>query len=76
MESKALKLNRKDNVATALDHLAKGAKTIINCDDGQAQTVELMEDIAFGFKFATEDIEIRKADCEVRGTHRVRFFGD
>lgn len=56
MENKALKLNSKDNVATALDHLAKGTKTIINCDDGRAQTVELLEDIPFGFKFATEDI--------------------
>ena len=56
METKALKLNSKDNVATALDKLPKGTKATINCDDGPVQTIELAEDVPFGFKFATENI--------------------
>ncbi len=56
METKALKLNGKDNVATALDKLLKGTKAVVNCDDGPVQTIELAEDVPFGFKFATEPI--------------------
>jgi altronate dehydratase small subunit len=56
MEKKALRLNSKDNVATALEAMEKGSKAVIPSDDGRVETVELLEDVPFGFKFATQNI--------------------
>jgi altronate dehydratase small subunit len=56
MEKKALRLDSKDNVATALEAMEKGSKAAIRGDDGRVETIELLEDIPFGFKFATQSI--------------------
>jgi altronate dehydratase small subunit len=56
METNGLKLHSKDNVATALDAMGKGSKAVVSGDDGRTETIELLEDIPFAFKFATQDI--------------------
>jgi len=60
VEKKALKLSGKDNVATALEAMDKGGKAIVSSDDGGLETIELLEDIPFGFKFATKEISSGK----------------
>jgi len=57
MTQNAMKLNGRDNVAMALDQLAKGTEAQVTCDDGSKTGVALVEDIPFGFKLATRDIQ-------------------
>lgn len=56
MDANGLKLHSQDNVATALDALAKGSMALVSVGDGPTETIELLEDIPFGFKFATQNI--------------------
>jgi len=53
---RAVVLNAKDNVATALDTLAKG-ENIELVFSGNKRTVELKADIPFGHKFSLADME-------------------
>ena len=53
---KAILLNKKDNVATALKDLKKGTKILVNMDKTKLVEVTLKEDIPMGHKFAICDI--------------------
>ena len=55
MPSHALKLNEKDNVATALVAINKGDSVCISCHDGR-EMIQAQEDIPFGFKVSVGQI--------------------
>jgi altronate dehydratase len=55
MGYKAIVINGKDNVATALTSLAKGARISVEIQD-RLQTITLISDIPAGHKFALKDI--------------------
>lgn len=56
MGYKAIVINGKDNVATALTSLAKGARISVEIQD-RFQTITLISDIPAGHKFALKDME-------------------
>ncbi len=56
MAKNAMKLNERDNVAMAMEDLAKGTIAEVVSHDGGIARVALLEDIPFGFKLATRDI--------------------
>ena len=55
-KAKAIVINEKDNVATALELLNAGAKVSIEIHD-RLEEIKLLSDIPMGHKFALEDIE-------------------
>ena len=57
MRSKAVVINPKDNVATALDSLRVGDTLELEVG-GNPQTIKLASDIPFGHKFCLSSIEI------------------
>ncbi|MDR3671239.1 MAG: UxaA family hydrolase [Holophaga sp.] len=56
MTQEAKKLDSRDNVATALEQLARGSVAQVLCDDGTHASIPLSEDVPFGFKLATRNI--------------------
>lgn len=54
--SKAIVLSEKDNVATALDELKEGEEVTVR--NGEEKVVRILQDIPFGHKFATRNIEL------------------
>jgi len=56
MKSKAIILNAKDNVATAMASLAAGSEVQLNMS-GRSLSVKLRSDIPFGHKFSVVTIE-------------------
>jgi len=56
VQEKAIMIDRKDNVATALSPLGKGDAIPVGLE-GRNVTVVLLQDIAFGHKFALTDIQ-------------------
>ena len=56
MARKALILNAKDNVATALVDLSGGASLVVSSPDGSELNVLLRQDIPLGHKFALAPI--------------------
>jgi altronate dehydratase small subunit len=57
MPPSALVVDKKDNVATALRHLEKGASIDVDLEEGMFNIV-LLQSIPFGHKFAFKDIEL------------------
>jgi altronate dehydratase small subunit len=55
MQKKAILIDKKDNVATALGELAKGDSVEVGIEDYTMNT-KLLQDIPFGHKFALKDI--------------------
>jgi len=55
MQEKAILIDKKDNVATALRQLEKGDSIPVAVEDRSASVV-LSQDISFGHKFALTDI--------------------
>ncbi|WP_448521481.1 UxaA family hydrolase [Pseudothermotoga sp.] len=51
----AIAFSKKDNVATAIKDLFKGQRVIVALGE-EKLTVELLEDVPFGHKFALVDI--------------------
>jgi len=56
MQEKAILLDKKDNVATALRQLEKGDSIPVVVED-RSVSVILLQDISFGHKFALTDIQ-------------------
>lgn len=56
MQEKAILIDRKDNVATALCQLKKGDSISVGVED-RTVSVVLLQDIPFGHKFALTDIQ-------------------
>ena len=56
MQEKAILIDKKDNVATALRQLGKGDSIPIAVED-RSVSVVLLQDISFGHKFALTDIQ-------------------
>jgi altronate dehydratase small subunit len=54
--SKAIVLSEKDNVATALDELKESEEVTIR--NGEDKVIRILQDIPFGHKFATRNIEL------------------
>ena len=54
-KAKAIVINKKDNVATALELLTAGAKVSMEIH-GSIEEITLLSDIPMGHKFALEDI--------------------
>lgn len=54
--SKAIVLSEKDNVATALDELKESEEVTIR--NGEDRVIKILQDIPFGHKFATRNIEL------------------
>lgn len=55
MQKKAILIDKKDNVATALCQLEKGDSVEVGIDDYTLDTT-LLQDIPFGHKYAVKDI--------------------
>jgi altronate dehydratase small subunit len=55
MQKKAILIDRKDNVATALSQLQKGDSVEVGIDEYTLDT-KLLQDIPFGHKYALKDI--------------------
>ena len=60
MERKAVVLNSKDNVATALTELEAGEVVVVEVDKNGI-TVTLVDSIPFGHKFSLTDIKLDSA---------------
>ena len=56
MQEKAILIDKKDNVATALRQLEKGDSIPVVVED-RSVSVILLQDISFGHKFALTDIQ-------------------
>lgn len=56
MTAKMLVLSAEDNVATCLDDMAAGTRVDVTAG-GEPRTVVLVDDIAFGHKFAVSRID-------------------
>ena len=56
MPEKAILIDKKDNVATALRQLEKGDSIPVAVEDRSVRVV-LLQDISFGHKFALTDIQ-------------------
>lgn len=56
MQEKAILIDKKDNVATALCQLEKGDSVVVGVE-GRSVNVVLSQDIPFGHKFALADIQ-------------------
>ena len=56
MQEKAILIDKKDNVATALRQMGKGDSISVAIDD-RSVSVVLLQDIPFGHKFALIDIQ-------------------
>jgi len=56
MQKKAILIDGKDNVATALCQLEKGESVQVGIEDYTADTV-LLQNIPFGHKYALKDIQ-------------------
>ena len=54
--TKALVIDQKDNVATALIRLSAGAEVSVELQ-GRVQKITLLSDIPMGHKFAVKDME-------------------
>ena len=54
---KAFVLDQKDNVGIALTDLVAGDSCVVTEDGGKKYEVSVIEDIAFGHKFALADLE-------------------
>lgn len=57
MKRDAIMIKDGDNVATALRDLAAGESATVGCGES-TQTTRLLQDIAYGHKFAVRDIAI------------------
>ena len=57
MQKKAILIDKKDNVATALCQLEKGDSVQVGIED-LAINIVLLQDIPFGLKFALKDIQL------------------
>jgi altronate dehydratase small subunit len=55
MQKKAILIDRKDNVATALCQLQKGDSVEVGIDEYTLDT-KLLQDIPFGHKYALKDV--------------------
>jgi altronate dehydratase small subunit len=56
VQKKAILIDKKDNVATALCQLGKGDSVQVGVEDCAIDTI-LLQDIPFGHKFALRDIQ-------------------
>lgn len=56
MQEKAILIDKKDNVATALRQMGKGDSISVAIED-RSVSVVLLQDIPFGHKFALTDIK-------------------
>jgi len=56
VQEKAILIDKKDNVATALRQLVKGDSIPVAVED-RSVSVVLLQDISFGHKFALTDIQ-------------------
>jgi altronate dehydratase small subunit len=56
VQEKAILIDKKDNVATALRRMGKGDSISVAIDD-RSVSVVLLQDIPFGHKFALTDIQ-------------------
>lgn len=56
MQKKAILIDKKDNVATALCQLGKGDSVQVGVENCAIDTI-LLQDIPFGHKFALRDIQ-------------------
>ncbi|MDD1773707.1 MAG: UxaA family hydrolase [Methanomassiliicoccales archaeon] len=54
MKAKAIRMNDRDNVATAIGDLASGEKVVVK--NGKEMEVTVRADIQFGHKFAVKSI--------------------
>jgi len=54
MKAKALRMNDRDNVATAISDLAIGEKVLVK--DGKKMQITLLAEVQFGHKFAVQPI--------------------
>jgi altronate dehydratase small subunit len=61
--AKVIVINGKDNVATALESLKRGAEVVIEIQDN-LEKITLISDIPLGHKFALRDI--RKGDPVIK----------
>jgi altronate dehydratase small subunit len=59
MKPKAILIDKKDNVATAFQDLAKGDSVTVSLEDREATTT-LAQDIPFGHKFALSPIGLHQ----------------
>jgi hypothetical protein len=75
MTQNAMKLDRRDNVAVALDLLAAGTEALVLCAEGARAGVALTEAIPFGFKLATRDIRAGSV-VHVHNVEGIRARGD
>lgn len=57
---KAIVINEKDNVATALKPLHAGTKVSVEFE-GRVESIKLLSDIPMGHKFAMKDMEAGQA---------------
>jgi altronate dehydratase small subunit len=55
-KTKAIVINEKDNVATALESLKLGTEVNVE-NEGHIERITLLSDIPMGHKFASRDIE-------------------
>lgn len=55
-KAKAIVINEKDNVATALEPLTRGVKVTAEVQ-GRVEEITLLSDIPMGHKFALKDME-------------------
>ncbi|MGO9118649.1 MAG: UxaA family hydrolase [Desulfomonilaceae bacterium] len=62
-KAKVIVINGKDNVATALVSLSRGAEVVIDIEDN-LENITLVSDIPPGHKFALRDI--RKGDSVIK----------
>jgi altronate dehydratase small subunit len=62
-KARVIVINGKDNVATALESLRRGAEIVIEIQDNM-ETITLVSDIPPGHKFALRDI--RKGDSVIK----------
>jgi len=56
MGYRAIAINKKDNVATALTSLGKDTRISVEIHD-RTETIKLLSDIPMGHKFALQDME-------------------
>lgn len=76
MSSKTIRIHARDNVATALETLSAGLTVELN-DDPAPIRVTLLEDVAFGHKFAVREIDaggdvVKYGACIGRASRTIR----
>ena len=71
MSKIAIRINKADVVAVALEPLSKGTQVTLEAmDDVPEVTVTLQEDITAGHKFAIKEIKKRRAGYQIRISNR------